>query len=88
MKHVRLVEKLGKQGFHYDVKLLFEPLTDNIEKKTETSIKNNKTKENLIEKVLELMNDKSMIAPYVPFSLVNLCKPEHKSQFRLIKDFN
>ena len=26
VKHVRLVEKLGKQGFHCDVKKLFEPI--------------------------------------------------------------
>ena len=27
MKRVILVEKLGKQGFHHDVKILFVPIT-------------------------------------------------------------
>ena len=34
------------------------------------------------------MNDKGLIAPYLASSLVNLFKPDNKSQFRLIKDFN
>ena len=34
------------------------------------------------------MNDKGMITPYIASSLVNLFKPENKSQFRLIKDQN
>ena len=55
---------------------------------TEISINNNKSIENLNEKILELMNDKGMIAPYVASSLVNLFKPENKGQFRLKKDLN
>ena len=27
VKQVRLVEKSGKQGYHYDMKELFEPIT-------------------------------------------------------------
>ena len=34
------------------------------------------------------MNDKGLIAPYLASSLVNLFKPENKSQFRLRKDNN
>ena len=30
VKQVRLVEKLGTQGYHYDIKELFEPVTDTI----------------------------------------------------------
>ena len=30
VKQVRLVEKLTKQGYHYDVKELFEPITNSI----------------------------------------------------------
>ena len=41
-----------------------------------SSKENNKTLENLSRKVLELMNDKGMIAPYLTSSLVNLCMPE------------
>ena len=34
------------------------------------------------------MNGKGMIAPYLPSSLVNIFKPENKSQFRLRTDLN
>ena len=34
------------------------------------------------------MDEKSWIAPYLAFSLVNLLKSENKSQFRLRKDLN
>ena len=55
---------------------------------TENSINNNKAIENLNEKILELMNDQGLIAPYLSSSPVNLFKPENKSQFRLRKDPN
>ena len=55
---------------------------------TENSINNNKAIENLNEKILELMNQKGLIAPYLASSLVNVFKPENKSQFRLRKDNN
>ena len=49
----------------------YEPLTDTFKKSsenltktiTEISIRNNKELENLNKKILELMNDKRMIAP-------------------------
>ena len=86
-KQVSLFEKVGEQGFNYDLKELFEPNTDTINNTseditktiTETSIKNNKALENLNEKDLELMNDKCMIAPYLASSLVNLLELENKS---------
>ena len=31
VKQVRLVEKLGKHGFYYDIKELFEPITKAVE---------------------------------------------------------
>ena len=34
------------------------------------------------------MDEKGLIAPYLAFSLVNLFKPDNKSQFRLGKDPN
>ena len=93
---VRLQDKLGKQNFHEDMTKVFKPLSDTLKKTseyitktiTENSIINNKAIENINEKVLELMNDKGMIAPYLASSLVNLFKPENKSQFRLRKDNN
>ena len=88
VEEIPLQDKLLKQNFHQNVKNLYEPLTDtnentseNITKTvTETSIKNIKALENLKENVSELMNDKGMIAPYLASSLVNLFKPEIKSQ--------
>ena len=96
VKGLRLQDKLGKQNFHEDLKKLYEPLTDTIKNTsedltktiTETSNKNNKALENLTEKFLELMNDKCMLAPYLASSLVNLFKPENKTQFKLLKDPN
>ena len=96
VKVVRLQDKLGNQNFHEDLTELFEPLTDELNKTsenitktiTETSIKNNKAISDLSEKILELMIDKGMIAPYLALSLVNLFKPENKSQFRLRIDHN
>ena len=41
-----------------------------------------------MEKVLEIMNEKGLIAPYLTSSLINLFKLENKSQFRLRKDTN
>ena len=55
---------------------------------TENSINNNKAIENLNEKILELMNDKGMIAPYLTTSLVEVFKKDNKSQFQLRKDPN
>ena len=52
---------------------------------TEISIKNNKVLENINEKVLELMNDKGIIAPYLAFSLVNLFKPENPNSIHIEK---
>ena len=96
VKVFRLQDKLGKQNVHEDLTEVFKPLTDTLKKTSEnttktireTSIINNKAISDLNEKVLELMNDKGMIAPYLASSLVNFFKPENKSQFRLRKDPN
>ena len=96
VKVLKLQDKLGEQNFHEDIKKVFEPVTKSLENtsenitktNTETSINNNKAIENLSEKVLELMNNNGLIAPYLASSLVNLFKPENKSQFRLKKDLN
>ena len=96
VKAVRLQDKLGKQNFHEDMKKLYEPLTDTIKDVSEnltktiseTSIKNTKAISDLNERVLELMDEKGLIAPYLASSLVNLFKPENRSQFRLKKDLN
>ena len=91
---VRLQDSLGDQNYHEDSKKLFKPMTDAIKKTsenitktlTENSINNNKAIENLNEKILELMNDRGLIAPYLMTSLATLFTPENKTQFRLRKD--
>ena len=96
VKVVRLQNKLGEQNFHEDMTKVFEPLTDTLKKTsenitktiTENSINNNKAIENLNEKILELMNDKGLIAPDLTTSLVEVFKKDSKSQFRLRKDPN
>ena len=96
VKVVQLQDKLGKQNFHEDMRKVFEPVTKSLENTsenitktlTETSINNSKAIENLNKKILELMNNNGLIAPYLASSLVNLFKPENKSQFRLKKDLN
>ena len=96
VKVVRLQDKLGKQNFHEDWKEVFEPVTKSLDKTsenisktiTENSINNNKAIKNLNEKILELMNDKGLIAPYLTTSLVELFKKDNKNQFRLRKDPN
>ena len=96
VRAVRLQDKLGDQNYHEDAKKLFKPMTDAIKNTsenitrtlTENSNNNNKAIENLNEKILELMNDKGLISPYLASSSINLFKPEIKSQFRLKKDLN
>ena len=68
VKQVRLVEKLGKQGYRYDIKELFEPITKSnkdaseevTKNMTESSIKNNQALENINKKLLEIMNDRGI----------------------------
>ena len=96
VNEVRLQNKLGDQNYHEDMNKLFKPMTDaikntseNITKTlTENSINNNKAIENLNEKILELMDEKGIIASYLTTSLVEVFKKDNKSQFRLRKDPN
>ena len=96
IKTVKLQDKLGEQNYHQKSEKLFEPVTKSIKDVsekitktlTENSIINNKAIENLNEKVLELMYDKGLIAPYLASSLVEVFKSDNKSQFRLRKDPN
>ena len=96
VKVVKLQDKIGEQNFHENMEKVFEPVTKSIENTsenitktlTENSINNNEAIENLNEKILELMKNNGLIAPYLASSLVNLFKPENESQFRLKKDLN
>ena len=94
VQEVRLQNKLGEQNYHEDTTKFFKPMTDEMKNTsekitktiTESSNNNNKAIENLTEKILELMNDKGIIAPYLTTSLVEVFKKDNKSQFRLRKD--
>ena len=94
VKAVRLQDKLGKQNFHKDMKIVFEPVTKLLEKTsqdktktmTENSIEKNQALENLNNKVLELMIDRGKIASYLLSSLSKVTNPENSTQFNLVKD--
>ena len=94
VKVVKLQDKLGKQNFHEDMKKLFEPVTKSLESTsqditktiTETSIKNNQAIENLNSKLLEIMNDRGILAAYLMTPLSKIINPENTSQFKLVKD--
>ena len=94
VKVVRLQDKLGKQNFHEDMEEVFEPVTKSLENTSEkltkaiseSSKENNLTLENVNNKLLEIMNDRGVLAGYLvsPSSKIN--NPENTSQFKLVKD--
>ena len=96
VKTVRLQDKLGKQNFHEDMKKVFEPVTKSLENTsenltkaiTETSIKNNLAIENINNYLLEIMNDRGILATYLMSPLSRITNPDNTSQFRLVKDHN
>ena len=96
VKVVKLQDKLGKQNFHEDMKKVFEPVTKSLESTsqditktiTETSIKNNQAIENLNNKLLEIMNDRGILASYLMSPLSMIPNPENTTQFKLVKDSN
>ena len=96
VKVVRLQDKLGKQNFHEDMKKVFEPVTKSLENTsenltkaiTESSTKNNQAIENLNNKLLEIMNDRGIVASYLMSPLSKITNPENTSQFKLVKDPN
>ena len=96
VKVVKLQDKLGKQNFHEDMKKVFEPVTKSLENTsekltktiTETSIKNNQAVENLNNNLLEIMNDRGILASYLMSPLSKITNPENSSQFKLVKDHN
>ena len=94
VKVVKLQDKLGEQNFHEDMKKVFEPVTRTLENTsenltkaiTETSIKNNLAIENINNNLLEIMNDRGILATYLMSPLSRITNPENASQFKLIKD--
>ena len=96
VKVVKLQDKLGEQNFHEDMKKVFEPVTKSLENTsknitktlTETSNNNKKALENLNEKILEIMNDRGILASYLRSPLSRITNPENSSQFKIVKDPN
>ena len=94
VKVVRLQDMLGEQNFHEDMKKVFEPVTKSLENtsknitktKTEASIKNNEEIENLNNKLLEIMNDRGVLASYLMSPLSKITNLENTIQFKLVKD--
>ena len=90
----KLKDKLGKQNFHEDMKKVFEPVTKSFENTsenltkaiTETSIKNNQAIENINNNLLEIMNDRGILATYLMSPLSKITNPQNTSQFKLVKD--
>ena len=89
---VRLQDRLGKQNFHEDMKKVFEPVTksfkdvsEEIRKTTtETSNEKNNALENLKNKLLEIMNDRGILATYLMSPLSKITNHENTSQFKLV----
>ena len=96
VKVVRLQDKLGKQNFHEDMKKVLEPVTKSLENTseiltkaiTESSKENNLALENLNNKLLEIMNDRGILATYFLSRLSKITNPENATQFKLVKDSN
>ena len=94
VKVVKLQDKLGKQNFHEDMKKVFEPVTKSLENTsenitkaiTETSIKNNLAIENININLLEIMNDRGILATCLMSLFSRITNPENSSQFKLVKD--
>ena len=94
VKQVRLVEELGKQGYQYDIKELFEPTTNTFkdvsEDVTRTMVEPSnekfKTLTTVSNKLLEIMNDRGIITSYLMKPLSKITNPENTSQFILVKD--
>ena len=94
VKAVRLQDRLGKQNFHENMKKDFELVTKPFENTsgnltkavTESSIKNNEAIENLNNKLLEIMNDRGILASYLMSPFSKITNPENTSQFKLVKD--
>ena len=94
VKVVRLQNKLGKQNFHENLEEVFEPVTKSLEKTsegitktiTENSIKNNQAIEKLNNNLLEIMNDRGILASYLMIPLSIITNPENTTQIELVKD--
>ena len=94
MKAVKLKDKLGKKTFHEDMKKVFEPVTKSnkdvsqevTKAITETFNKINKALEKLDNIILDLKNDRGILATYLMSPLYKITNPENTIQIKLVKD--
>ena len=94
VKAVRLQAKLGNQKFHEGIKNYSNQLLNHLKTPlkmkqktiTETSFKDNQAMESLNKKLLEIENDRDILATYLMSPLSKITNPENASQFRLVKD--
>ena len=78
------------------MKKVFEPFTKSLENTSqditkaiaETSLENNQAIENSNNKLLEIMNDRGILATFLMSPLSKITNPENTSQFKLVKDHN
>ena len=90
---LRLQDKLGKQNCHENMKKVFEPATDTNKNTSEDITKHmmviskqsNNTLSNLSNKLLELLNDRGVIASCLLSPLSTITNPEYAIQFKLVK---
>ena len=86
-----MVEKLGKQGYHYVIKEpITKPLTDTSQKLLEETKSNTKAFENLDEsnkyvKNLESMNKNEVIHSSFIRPIAKLLVPQKKSHFLIVR---
>ena len=93
VKAVRLQDKLCTHNFDGDMKKVLEPATKSLEKtsqamtktKTETFKQNMPAIENLNNKLLEILNDRGIIARYFLSPLSKITNLENTTQFKLVK---
>ena len=96
VKAVRLQDKLGNKNFQKDMKKVFELVTKSnkdvfkevTKTMTENSFKNNQAIENLNNKLLEIMNDRGILATYLMSPLSKVTNLDNSSHFKLVKDHN
>ena len=90
VKQVRLVEKSGKQGFPYDTKELFDPLTKAVtdtsqklldETKSTTKAFDELDESNVHVKVLELTNKKGVIGSSLIRPIAKILVATNEIQF-------
>ena len=76
------------------MKKVFEPVTKSLANTshditktiTEASTENNEAIKNLNNKLLEIMNDRGILASYLLSPLAKITNPENSTQFKIVKD--